>query len=338
VAALWRFWEIRVHWTEAGHWLKQALDLRSDLPTCLQIRVLNAACTFALDVMDHEEARAFLEEVLPLQRDVGDRPGVATSLHKLALLHHRHGENDDAVALYEESLALRQALGDSRGMASTLNNLGVVATGSMRYQQAVSYFEQSRDLYRTLGDLVNVAYSLNNTGVAARKLDDLAGAMSHYQQALDLFRQVGEQWGIAASLNNMGLIARQHGDYATAQTYYRKSMALWREMGDKQCVLESLEGWADLAMAQDDLQRGTRLFGAVHAARLLLKMPVEAADQESQASLLAHARARLGEDAFQTAWSDGETMTLDDAIRYALAYGSTMSSERDHPAAVTHAR
>jgi tetratricopeptide (TPR) repeat protein len=338
VAALWRFWEIRVHWTEADHWLKQALDLRSQLPTPLRIRVLNAASTFALDVMDHEPVAAFLEEALSLQRDVGDRAGVATSLHKLALLHHRHGENDDAIALYEESLALRQALGDSRGMASSLNNLGVIATGSMRYQEAVSYFEESRDLYRIVGDLVNVAYSLNNTGVAVRKLGDLAGALSHYQQALDLFRRLGEQWGIAASLNNMGLIACRHGDYATAQTYYRKSMTLWREMGDKLCMLESLEGWAVLAMAQDDPQRGTRLFGAVHAARLLLKMPVEASDQEGQASLLALARSRLGEDAFQTAWSEGESMTLDDAIRYALAYGPAVSIERDRPAAVTRAR
>jgi non-specific serine/threonine protein kinase len=146
VAALWRCWEIHVHWTEASQWLKRALDSRHLVTAPARIRILSAASTHALNLADLDQAGRFLDEALTLQRAVGDRYGIATSLHKLALLHQHHGEIDRAVGLYQECLALRRALGDAGGMASTLNNLGVIANGCQRYAEAAQFFGESQAL------------------------------------------------------------------------------------------------------------------------------------------------------------------------------------------------
>jgi tetratricopeptide (TPR) repeat protein len=184
---------------------------------------------------------------------------------------------------------------------------------------------------------VNVAYSLNNIGVSLRRLGDAQGALARYHEGLELFRQLGEQWGIAAALNNIGLVARIQGDYAKAVALYRESLWLWREMGDKQGIIESLEEWADLAVNVGDPVRATRLYSAAHASRLARRLPLTTADQETHVPLLADARAAIGEVAFEQAWAEGQSMSMVEAIDYALAQQPESFGARDRPCTPAHA-
>ncbi|MET0622781.1 MAG: CHAT domain-containing protein [Pyrinomonadaceae bacterium] len=68
-----------------------------------------------------EKARAlgFLERALPLQRDVGDRHGMAYTLTDMANIYSAQGDKEKALAYYADALNLRREVGDRQGEVET---------------------------------------------------------------------------------------------------------------------------------------------------------------------------------------------------------------------------
>jgi non-specific serine/threonine protein kinase len=104
------------------------------------------------------------------------------------------------------------------------------------------------------------------------------------------------------------------GDHERARVLHEETLALCRELGDKLIGSESLEGLACAAAAREEAARSARLFGA--AATLgYQQAPAERALREPY---LAEARSLLEEAAWKTAWSEGQAMTFEEAVSYAL--------------------
>jgi hypothetical protein len=76
-------------------------------------------------------------------------------------------------------------------------------------------------------------------------------------------------------------------------------------------------GLADVALAEGRPRRAAQLLAA---ARLIVENqqthPVDRDDYERDVAL---ARAQLGEEAFTAAWAEGQAMSLEQAIAFALA-------------------
>jgi hypothetical protein len=85
---------------------------------------------------DHAKARALQEESLALNREVGDKRGVAAALNGLGAVARFQGDHATARVLYEENLALRRELGDKRGIIECLAGLAGVAQGEGQPQRA----------------------------------------------------------------------------------------------------------------------------------------------------------------------------------------------------------
>ena len=66
------------------------------------------------------------------------------------------------------------------------------------------------------------------------------------------------------------------------------------------------------------LLRAARLWGAAQALRERAGVQRSAASRDQLARETAPARERLGEEAFQIAWTEGSAMTLEQAAAYAL--------------------
>jgi hypothetical protein len=90
------------------------------------------------------------------------------------------------------------------------------------------------------------------------------------------------------------------------------------EAGSKAAIATSLAGFAGLAVAQGQLIRGVRLFGAVQAILQALAWRLPPADDEVYERYMASARTQLSEEAFNAAWDEGRALTMEQAIDYAL--------------------
>jgi non-specific serine/threonine protein kinase len=174
-------------------------------------------------------------------------------------------------------------------------------------------------LYREMGEPYGVALGLDGLGLVAQAQGDYARAAALYEEGLALYRAEQDRYGTAWSLQYLGLVAQAQGDHARAGALYREGLALRREMGDAAGVAQCLEGLATVAGAQDQAERAARLFGAAAALRASIGAPLSPTERADYEPTLAAARARLGEDAFAAASTEGRVMPLEQAVVYALA-------------------
>ena len=80
----------------------------------------------------------------------------------------------------------------------------------------------------------------------------------------------------------------------------------------------NLEGLASVVATQGDLQWAAQLLGAAEALREAIDVPRLPVDRVSYEQAVAAARVQLGEEAFASAWQEGRTMKLEQAIDDAL--------------------
>jgi hypothetical protein len=83
-------------------------------------------------------------------------------------------------------------------------------------------------------------------------------------------------------------------------------------------IASCLEGLAEVAMGQGDPGRAARLFGAAEAVRLAIGAPLPLIQRVPYEQAVASVRAQLGQEAFEAAWAEGQTMSLEQAIHDSL--------------------
>ena len=104
----------------------------------------------AHDQRNFEQARAYHEQALALNRRLGNLHGEASNLGNLAGVAHDQRNFEQARAYHEQSLALHRDMAHPLGEAEQLGNLGFVAKDQGDLKQARAYLEQSAALYRHL--------------------------------------------------------------------------------------------------------------------------------------------------------------------------------------------
>ena len=318
ITALWSFWYVHNHLTEGRRWLDHVLAQSSILPVYLQAKAQDGAGTLAWAQGDYVAAKKFHQASLELRRDLGDRSGIATSLAMLGMVATGEGNLKASEALFEESLALRRELGDKWGTIISLLNLGTVVLNQGDPAKATSLFEECLALYDELGDRWGMAVVLNNLGQAAHNQEDFERAMNLQRQSVALFREAKDEWGVAAALINLGYALLMHGDHRQAQQVYAQSLTLSHDLGDKARAAACLEGLATVAGAQGKAQGMVRLVGAAETLKEAIGVPVLPSVEPQIRGYLADARVRLGEVAFGEFLTEGQAMSLEQAVEYAL--------------------
>ncbi len=279
--ALWRFWFMRGFFVEGRSWLEDFLKRIADRPTPARAKALNGAADMAFFQGDYENSAAFASEALALARSLGDAVDVFWALNRLSTVAEHHGDHDRAATLMEECVVLARDLAERHPWM-----MGTSFTG---------------------------------LGEVARASGDYASAASYYEQALAEFRASGERFGTALNLANLGFTLLDKGDYRRAASLLVEALAVAKELGDTRTVVTALGGLAGAFGRVGQLEAAARLFGSVDTQlqTLPLLAPPDLADYQRE---LAFARQALGEEAFTTAWAVGRTMTIEQAIQFALEH------------------
>ncbi|HEY3248127.1 MAG TPA: tetratricopeptide repeat protein [bacterium] len=317
--ALWRFWVIRGYWSEGREWLERTLSKTGDLDSPARVKVLNGAAYLAFYQDDVKRAKELADEALTVSRRLNDRRGTAFCLTILGLEACRIENYKEAREFGEQSLALSRELGEADGIAGSLLVLGLVARDSRETEKAVAYFNESLTYFATTGDKVGTGFVLTSLGLVLREMGDLERARHAFEEALALFQELGDKWGIAFSLSNLGILAWSERNYERAEMRFRESLVLRQELGDRRGLATSLIGRAAVATAQNQMRRAAVLFGAAEALREAISVPPPPFIRDGYDQLVAETRTALGEPAFTTAWTEGRSMTLDQAIDFALS-------------------
>lgn len=242
----------------------------------------------------------------------------AKALRAAAALASLQNEHVEASGLTEESLAIFAELGDKMGISVALHELGTIAHDQSNYASARSFYEQSLEIKRELGDKLGTAMLLNNLGIVAQQEGDYTAAKSLYEQSLAIKRDLGDKLGIAISLYYLARVACHATEYSDARSLFQQSLAIERDLEDKPGIADCLEGLAEVAYSVQQPKEAAKLLGAADIVRHTFRAPIYSMDRGHYESILAKTREMLDPEEFESAWANGRSMTLEEAVAHAL--------------------
>ncbi len=257
---------------------------------------------------DYNQAISLIEEGIPLRRELGEQAGLANDVALLGLIAAYQGDYDRAVAWLEQSLAMAREAGDNFIVAFDLGYLAHTNYFAGDLERAAGLWQESLNLAREVNDRMAIGNALNGLGLVARQRGDLDTAQAQFEEGLRLYKEVGDKRPVALAYKDLGVLAHSRGDEANAMLLCRKALSVFRELGDRQGQAESLEA---LAAASSPTPIAARMFGAAEALRAMLGAPIPPVERPSYEQAFKAVRQALGVEAFEAAWREGQTLTLD---------------------------
>ena len=293
--ALWLFWGIRAHFAEGRRSMEQALTPEGSVAMPESVR--------------------------------------AQALFVVGMMANYQGDHLSAEPPIEESLGLFRKLEDKSGTAWALSNASIAAIGLGRQQQAISLIEESVDLFLDVGEKWGASIQFCFLAVAWRDRGDHGRAKPLAERGLALSREVGERQGISSVLYTLATLAQAERDHERAKDLFEEGLKLSAELGNEADIAHCLEGLASTAGAEGRIERAARLWGAEEALLGNIEAAVYTYVPERSLHRLRvdAARTRLGEEAFEAAWSEGRAMSPEEAVGYALEQEATPQRTTPEP-------
>ncbi len=132
-------------------------------------------------------------------------------------------------------------------------------------------------------------------------------------------RATRDRHTLGLALAGLALVARMQGNHDESAKLFNETLLVSSELGDQWIMPRALGGLAGAAVLAANYDRAARLFGVTAAMR-----DVSGIGEAAQTFRVVYerdegeARTALGDEVFAAAWAEGKTMTLEQAIAYAL--------------------
>jgi uncharacterized protein HemY len=216
-------------------------------------------------------------------------------------------------------LAIGRAAGDTWSVTAALVRLGVTSCHRGDYEAARLEFRESLRFAREVGNGWMTGASLMWLGNIAFEADgDTAAASELFEQAIMTMREIGDHTGVARTQMSAGVLAMKHQDWPVARHLLTECLSMQRQLMDGGWLYRMLEGLGELAAGEARFTRAARLFGAGQRQGESVGVGPFLIGRAGRAQALSATRAMLGESSFAAAWAEGQAMTLERSIDYAL--------------------
>ena len=317
-----QFWRIRGHFGEGSAWISR---LFATTPAG-ELTEDHAIAHHTAGILAYREsydagAEAHFRKALPVFERLGQRQRVARTLGNLGNLALLAENHQTARQLYEQGLAIARELGDQRSVVKGLRCLGNLAADSGNFTEAQALLEDGVTAARALGNWSPAAV-LGDLAVVRRLQGDLPEARELFMNAAAAERQFGSSADLATVLTHLGDVSHELGDIAAAKAQLKEALSIEQAVNDRREMACTLEAFASLRTDLADPFGAARLLGRVQRLREELgggTASLFSFERLAFERRVAAARLSLHDDgAFDSAWNEGRSMTLAEAVRYAL--------------------
>jgi predicted ATPase/serine/threonine protein kinase len=310
--ALFRFWEQRDHLTEGRETLARVLGMPgAAAPTRLRARALYCAGVLADIQADFSPAEMLGREACDIYRHFDDTQGVATTMTVMAFQAQRQGRYAEATSIFGETVSLWEQLGDVTAVGLATSNMAHAAKEGGNFDLARSLLERVVASSQARGDVRGVALALNGLGDVKASQGNHGSARRYHRESLARYREIDDHWGIARVLADLASVDLQAGEYAEADESLKKAVQAFRALGHQRGVARHLELLSFCASCQSRDEAAVVLASAAAAIRHKIGAHLKQVEREKIEHTLAQARMRISAEAYETAWKEGLTATLD---------------------------
>ncbi len=327
-AALRWYWYRGGRFSEGRGILERSLE-QPAAPSRAHARALDALGWIAFVQGDWTRARALYERSLAEARELSQRSVEASALAYLGVVERWLGERTAGTAHGKQAVAVAREVGDPVCLARALISAYATTGGRFEGRSPRAELEEAARISREAGFRWGEAHALNGLGDLLRETGDHRGARPVYEAALAGFREVEDPWMVAWTLEGLGSAALRGRDFRRAEANMKEALSLFSLLGDRASSVYMVGRLALAARGAGRDARAARLMAASSALGEAALGP-EAARRGGAVTAAASARYRAR---FAAEWARGLTMTLDNAIAYALRGGAGGGARRPRPAA-----
>ena len=280
------------------------------------LRLAGTILSFAYARGEPREGQRWLEAALAAGGSAVPEARIDALFTASALAQVR-GDFRRSTELSEEGLAIAREAGYAFGEARALLALGITAEWQGELDLATARYEASRELMRALEAHARLPHwtlvPVANLADVALLRGDPALAVELADEAVAGWRRAGYLWGIAQALGTAADAACELGNLTRAARLYDETLLLWLDSDDGRGIAGTLAGIAGVVHRRGQSERAARLLGAAWGVAEALGVRYLAHHVHAERVLEA-VRTRLGDEAFEAAWSDGHALAIEQAV------------------------
>jgi predicted ATPase/class 3 adenylate cyclase len=231
-------------------------------------------------------------------------------------LAYWQADMDTAQGFYDECLQLTRPLGDDSALANALYNAAFPRlVNRSAIHEADALLAEALPLFRKLGDDSGIARCLWALGNARYFSHDYVAARPLLEEAEALNRKLDDQFGLGWTMHTLGLVALNLSDLERARRAWSEAIRLFEAAGDVPGLVLELDNMSVLSRMDGEPMRAARLAAA--------SSTYQATSGTGLAHLLREQEGRTGREGLTDqeaakAWAEGQAMTLEQAVAYAL--------------------
>lgn len=315
------FWTLRDYNIEAVAWCQTILARAETLPEPADtLSDLYAVLSWsAMFSGDPKLCRAAAESGLRLVTSATDTKVIALLHGQVALSCLYLGD----FATARQALETGEALAREHDYRDELAWL-LILKGQLQYfasgeiaQAKTSLEEAERVMTNTNTQLGSASFTFGFARLAGT-LGDIDRARALFKQSADAAEKMGNMRIVYSCHSELAHILRRHGEIDEALELYKGVLPHWKELGHRAAVAHELECIALILMQKGQPERAVTLLGAAEPLRALIDSAMTVVERAEYEQALAALQTQLDQGKFTQAWTAGQSMSMDQAIQYAL--------------------
>jgi len=296
--------------------LDLARQMQDDYSTAICLYVLSA-CERSL-CSNLARAERLLTEGLTLARTTGNPWLIAAMLLNAGLQALAQGKHSEARAHLEEGLQQAEQVGDRWIISALLTGLGNQAYTLGDCERAMTLYERGLAMRRELKDKSGIVGTLNDMGRAVCCQGDWARARELLNAGLALSQELDQRESTVWIQSNLVYVELKQGNPQTARQLLSSSLETLRDLGNRPAMLHCLTRLTSVLSVQGEWAAAARLLGATQRLRQEMCLPLASSDQADFDAYVAQAQEALGPAAFRQAREQGEAMSWEGVVDYAI--------------------
>ncbi len=272
-------WAIHTYWS-ARSYVSEARHWLNQIlaldsaPSAMRSDLLRYASDYASTQGDYNSARVFEEEGMTISKTLGDEAGVYYSMEGLAMLAGMQGDYGRAAKLLEQVLVYRRQTNDTLRLTPTLNNLAIATRRMGNLERAKQLYAEAIAVTKSIGNPKSLAHALSGLAEVHTELKEYVPAIRLQRESISLRHQLGDLKGLAFSFDALAISLDYLGESLLATQLASTSNKIFNELG----------------------------------------IVIPLATRVENENFITQLHAKLGDGAFEKAWSSGQSMSPEQAV------------------------
>ncbi len=345
-AILTPFWARRLSAEEGRTWVRSALaraaekyaDLEGEqaLPYRMA-RAVSLSGQASLDFLcgDNLSARTAIEASIAQARLnlTASQPGskaalesantLASSLAIGVIIMGLLSDFEAVMAFAKEARALAQQYGFAYVLAILPNERMIQAVLQDQPVSSDVIDEMLQDAHRS-GNPWALGMAHSDVGRVKMLKGQYDEAQAYLEEAGGLFWKIRDMVMFYSNKSEIGHLKRRQGSFPEALGIYRQTLQYFRESGHRAAVAHELECFGFIAAAQGQNERAAHLLGTAEALREQIHSDMTFSERQEYTRIVSDLRQRMDEDILSKAWSEGRSLDIDRAIKYAIEFDTSL--------------